>query len=182
MPHRLTQQLSTKKVMAERAALLLQQFRNSDVLPLENDTKVVEPTTISQIISFGWILSGSHAASSTCDVGYIPHAVVGLERTIKVTARDEEGELFPHSGEVVEARLSQMGSQEPLTCGKKTSDNGGGFYSISFTAQSAGEHELSVTITNHHIKGYRHPGDNLVLLPLTYMYIQLQLGVYATTL
>ena len=90
--------------------------------------------------------------------------------------------FFAHSGEVVEARLSQMGSQEPLTCGKKTSDNGGGFYSISFTAQSAGEHELSVTITNHHIKGYRHPGDNLVLLPLTYMYIQLQLGVYATTL
>ena len=153
--HTPAQQLSTKKMMAERAALLLQQFRGSDLTPLESDmflTKVAEPTTISQMISLGKISGGSHAASSTCDVGYIPRAVVGKERTIKVTARDEEGELFPNGGEVVEAKLSLMGSQEPVIRGK-TSDHGDGTYSISFTAQSAGEHELKVTIASHYIRG-----------------------------
>ena len=153
--HTPAQQLSTKKVMAERAALLLQQFRGSDLTPLENDTfltKVAEPTTISQMISLGQISGGSHAASSTCDVCYIPRAVVGKERTVKVTARDEEGELYPHGGEVVEAKLSLMGSQEPVIRGK-TSDHGDGTYSISFTAQSAGEHELQVTIASRHIRG-----------------------------
>ena len=163
--HTPAQQLSTKKVMAERAALLLQQFRGSDLTPLESDgflTKVAEPTTISQMISLGQISGGSHAASSTCDVGYMPRAVVGKERTIKVTARDEEGELFPNGGEVVEAKLSLMGSQEPVIRGK-TSDHGDGTYSVSFTAQSAGEHELQVTIASRHIRGSpftvtaRHP-------------------------
>ena len=153
--HTPAQQLSTKKVMAERAALLLQQFRGSDLTPLESDmflTKVAEPTTISQMIFLGQISGGSHAASSTCDAGYIPRAVVGKERTIKVTARDEEDELYPYGGEVVEAKLSLMGSQEPVIRGK-ASDHGDGIYSVSFTAQSAGEHELQVTIASHHIRG-----------------------------
>jgi len=152
--HTPAQQLSTKKVMAERAALLLQQFRGSD-LTLESDmflTKVAEPATISQMISLGQVSGGSHTASSTCDAGYIPRAVVGKERTIKVTARDEEGELFPNGGEVVEAKLSLMGSQDPVIRGK-ASDHGDGTYSVSFTAQSAGEHELQVTIASHHIRG-----------------------------
>ena len=151
------QQLSTKKVIAERAALFLQQFKNSDLSPLENDlflTKVAEPTTITQMVALGQVSGGAFAAFSTCDVGYVPQAVVGKKRTIKVAVRDETGEPLHvfHSELVVRAQLSLMGSQEPPIHGK-TFYLGDGVYSVTFTAQSAGKHELQVTISNRHVKG-----------------------------
>ena len=99
---------------------------------------------------FKFQISGAHAASSTCDAGYVPKAVVGKERMVKVTARDKEGK--PCGGEKVEASLRLKGSQDPPVQGRST-DHGDGSYSVTFTAQSAGEQELHVTIGNSHVKG-----------------------------
>ena len=162
--HTPVQQLSTKKALAERATQLLEKFKDSDIDPVQTDkfvTAIADQATISEMISLGQVSGGSHAASSTCDTGYVPMAVVGKERTIKVTARDQKGEPYGRGGENVKASLSLLGSQGPPVQGRST-DHGDGSYSVTFTAQSAGEHELHVRIANCPIRGS----------PFTYKVIQ----------
>ena len=152
--HTVSQQLSTKKLLSDRAALLLKKVSTTSLIPMETDTfitKIADPATISQMVSLGDIESGSHAASSLCDVEYIPRAIVGKKRIIKVTTRNEDGKRFPIGGETVEAKLSLLGSKDPVISGKVT-DHGDGTYQLSFTPESSGEHELLVTIAGRHVK------------------------------
>ena len=153
--HTASQQLSTKKLLSDRAALLLEKASIAPLNPQESGTfvtKITDPDIISQMVSLGDINGGPHAASSSCDVGFIPRAVVGKERIIKVTTRNEKGELYPNGGEMVEAKLSVLGSKDlPIT--GKSIDHEDGTYSLSFIAQSAGENELHVTIAGRHLKG-----------------------------
>ena len=153
--HTASQQLSTKKLLSDRAALLLEKVSIAPLNPQESDTfvtKVADSEVISQMVSLGDINGGPYAASSSCDASFIPRAVVGKERIIKVTTRNEKGELYPNGGEMVQAKLSVLGSTDLLIIGK-TTDNEDGTYTLSFTAQSAGENELHVTIAGRHVKG-----------------------------
>ena len=153
--HSPVQQLSTKKALAERAAELKKDFEGSKLVPSESDTfttVITNSDTISQIISLGCVSGGAHAASSTCDVSYVPRAVVGKQRTVKVVGKDKEGKRYSQGGDNIEAKLILKHSQDPAIQGVIT-DHGDGSYSVSITAQSAGEHELHVTIDNNHIRG-----------------------------
>ena len=152
--HSPAQQLSTKKTLAERATKLQTTFKETKLVPSESDvfiTDIDKPDTISKMISLGSI-SGAHAATSTCDFGYVACAVVGVPRTIKVVARDEAGQRFGHGGEKVEAKLVVQGSQTPAITGE-TTDHGDGSYSAIVTPQSTGQHELQVTIAYGHVRG-----------------------------
>lgn len=153
--HSPAQQLSTKKVLAERARELQKEFRDSKLLPSENDTfhtAIADPDTVGKMTSLGCVTGGSHPASCTSDAGYLPRAVVGKPRTIRVVAKDEEGKPCDRGGERVGAKLVLKGSQAPPLHATPT-DLGNGSYSISFTPQSAGDHELHVTIASGHVKG-----------------------------
>ena len=162
--HTPVQQLSTKKALADRVTQLLKQLEDSGIDPVQTDrfeTAIADQATITEMISLGQVSGGSHAASSTCDAAYIPIAVVWKEHTIKVTARDQKGKPYGHGGEQVKASLGLLGSQDPPVQGRST-DHGDGSYSVTFTAQLAGEHELHVRIANCPISGS----------PLTYKVIE----------
>ena len=153
--HSPVQQLSTKKALAERAAELKKGFEGSKLVPSESDTfttSISNSDTISQMISLGCVSGGAHAASSTCDVSYVPRAVVGKQCTVKVVGKDREGKRYSQGGDNIEAKLILKHSQDPAIQGVIT-DHGDGSYSVSITAQSAGEHELHVTIDNNDIRG-----------------------------
>ena len=153
--HTPAQQLATKRVIAERVEELMKRYHNSERIPLESAhflTKVADGDIISQMIALGEITGGSDAASSTCDAAYVPRAVVGKERIIKVTARNKKGELFPYGKETVTAQLSLLDSTQLCIHGEST-DHGDGTYSVSFTAQSPGVHKLEVKIGGRHIRG-----------------------------
>ena len=153
--HSPVQQLSTKKALAERAAELKKGFEGSKLVPSESDTfttSISDSDTISQMISLGCVSGGAHAASSTCDVSYVPRAVVGKQRTVMVVGKDKEGKRYSQGGDNIEAKLILKHSQDPAIQGVIT-DHGDGSYSVSITAQSAGEHDLHVTIDNNHIRG-----------------------------
>ena len=114
--HTPAQQLSTKKALADRATQLQQEFKDAQLLPAESDTvltAVASPDTIKKMIDIGHLSGAAHAASSTCDAGYVPKAVVGEEHKIKVTAINKEGKLCPCGGEKVEASLRPKESQGP---------------------------------------------------------------------
>ena len=153
--HSPAEQLSTKKALSQRAAKLKKEFAGLKLVPSESDTfttLVASPDTVSKMISLGCISGGAHAASSTCDAGYVPRTVIGKQRKLKVVAKDKEGKKFGCGGERIEAKLVLKGSQEPAVMGRAT-DRGDGTYSVSVTAQSVGEHELHVTIYDNHIQG-----------------------------
>ena len=153
--HSPVQQLSTKKALAERAAELKKAFEGSKLVPSKSDTFTTiigNSDTISQMVSLGCVSGGAHAASSTCDVIYVPRAVVGEQRTVKVVGKDREGKRYSQGGGNIEAKLFLKHSQDPAIQGVIT-DHDDGSYSVSITAQSAGEHELHVTIDNNHIRG-----------------------------
>ena len=153
--HSPVQQLSTKKALAERAAELKKGFEGSKLVPSESDTfttSISDSDTISQMISLGCVSGGAHAASSTCDVSYVPRAVVGKQCTVMVVGKDREGKRYSQGGDNIEAKLILKHSQDPAIQGVIT-DHGDGSYSVSITAQSAGEHELHVTIDSNHIRG-----------------------------
>ena len=149
------QQLYVKKALEERAAVLQSQFDNCSLVPSESDclsTVVSNSDTISKMIGLACLSGWSHAASSMCDVGYLPRAVVDKPRTIKVVAKDKEGNPFGHGQEEVEAKLILNASPESVINGDVT-DHGNGSYSISLTAESTGQHKLHVTISGNHIRG-----------------------------
>ena len=153
--HSPAQLLSTKKVLAERATTLQKEFKDSNLLPCRNAnfvTDISDAGTISKMISLGCVSGGGHPASSTCTAGYLPRAVVGKPRTIKVVAKDKQGKQLSKGGDEVEAKFVQTGSQGPPVTGK-TIDHGDGTYSVSVTPRTVGEHELHVTLAHGHVKG-----------------------------
>ena len=144
------QQLSTNTVISERVAKLMGEFERAPLTPSRDaavSTHIAD--NISKMIVLGCISGGCHPASSTCDVGYVPYAVIGKLRTVKVVARNKKGSACSYSGEKVIARLvSSHGS----TIHAEPTDNGDGTYSTSFTPQNIGAHELHVTIAYQDIK------------------------------
>ena len=153
--HSPAQLLATKKVVAERAKKLQMEFKHSNLFPSHSAsfiTAITDPSTMSEMISLGSISGrGGHPASSTCNAGYLPRAVVGIPRTIKVVAKDEQGTPLGKGGEEVEAQLFAKGSDD-LPINGQTIDHGDGTYSLSLTPQTVGEHELHVTISMGHVK------------------------------
>ena len=67
-------------------------------------------------------------------------------------ACDIQGKPFPYGDERVEVTLTLLGSSDcPLNA--KVIDNKNGTYRASFIPRSKGEHQLSIRIDSHHIKG-----------------------------
>ena len=154
--HSPAQQLSTKKVLAERATKFQKEFEASVLLPSQSAkivTGISDPATISKMISLGCVLGGGggYPPNSTCDAGYVPCGVVGKPRTIKVVAVDKGGKEVRKGGDEVAAKLVRKSSGDPGVNGS-TTDNGDGTYTVSVTPQSKGEHELHVTLANGHVK------------------------------
>ena len=119
----------------------------SDVMPT-----VLEPSSLLQnITDFGAVSGGCSPSRSTVELS-IPRAIKGREKTLLVTAREENDQRFEYGGESVSGELQLMGADRPPLKGK-TVDNKDGTYSVSFTPQDIGEHKLSITICNKSIKG-----------------------------
>ena len=95
--------------------------------------------------------AGSLPSAATANI-IIPRAVVGKERTITIQARNAKGELHPHGGENVQAKLTLRGFAGPPVS-TKVHDNRDGTYQISFTTQHRGYHQLDITIEKQPIKG-----------------------------
>ena len=169
------EQMSTKEALAERVAALNKRFKTLKHVPSESSDGFVTADTcrdtISRKVNVGRVSGGADAASSTCDAGHLPRAVVGVAQTVRVRAKDESGKPCGHGGGRVEAKLILKGSRDPAIHGK-TTDHDDGSYSITITAQTAGEHELHVTISNSHIQG--SPFQHSVAAPRNTSYNTLQ--------
>jgi sugar lactone lactonase YvrE len=195
------QQLSTKDVIATRVDQLLKQFQTSDLNPLENDTfltRLSQPSTVSQMTSLYHVSGGAHAASSTFESGIPSRIYPGREYTMNIKAWDRQGKAVGSGGERVKAEIRKSErtqvpnlyfspytdhiTQSPrhansgvvrATC--QAVDNGDGTYTIHYTPQSPGQHELHATIAGRPIKG--SPLQFTVKQPRNYASLSCQTGI-----
>ena len=146
--------LSTKRTMKERLQDLLKQFRECQLDPKENELihAYLQASPLSSAITSFGVVTGGCCPSTTTASLYIPRMIVGKERRVVITARDESGKPFPHGGESAKGEISMMGSTSP-PIKAKVADNGNGTYNMFFTSQTPGEHELAITISSYPIKG-----------------------------
>ena len=146
--HTPPEQLATKKVITERVENLKKQYHNI-YLECVHIIKKAD-ADVNDVIGRRIILC-QIAAYCTCDVGFVPRAIVGKERTMKVSTRNKENDIFLHGKKIVTAKLSLTESNELCIYGTST-DHGDGTFSVSFTAQSIGVHNLEVEIGGQPIK------------------------------
>lgn len=143
----------------ERAERLQEDFDKAKHFPTVSSTFITALTNpddqaIERMTShLGAVSGGVHAPSSTCDAGFLPRAVLGKERTIRVVTKNDEDQLHGLGGAAVEARLVFKRLEGEDSVQGTTTDHGDGSYSISFTPRSQGQHILHVTVDNHPVKG-----------------------------
>ena len=145
--------LSINSILASRLKTLLSQLSELSLDPCETKPTPVfvslAPASICSVLgSFGVITSGCCPGESTASL-QIPRAVVGRERRVVITARDQEGKLYSHGGEELQASVTTSGSSKQL----EVTDNNNGTYVVHFLPDSCGEHCLSITIQGQAIKG-----------------------------
>ena len=129
--------LSTKGTMKERLQDLLKQFCECHRNPKENEKiySYLEVSPLSNAIATIGDVTGGCCPSMTTATLYIPRAIVGKERKIMVTARDENGKPFPHGGECIKGAFSLMGCiDSPVET--QVADNGDGIYTVSLAPQT----------------------------------------------
>ncbi len=145
--------LSAKQPITIRAQQLLEKFEKCSLDPCKLDTMPVSLHSTqleNEIDKFGEVIGGCMPGRSTIDL-VKPTAAVGMERKLLLTAKDVDGKPFPHGGEPVKVSLALMGSNEAGISGVVV-DKKDGTYGISFTPTAAGEHKLSITISNEQIE------------------------------
>lgn len=146
--------LSVKGAIANKLKQLLELYQDTN---LEACKSAIMPNILDtsdlavKIASFGVVLGGSYPAQAKTDL-HIARAVVGKERKVTILAHDVKGKPFSLGGEMVEVKLTLMGSKNPPINGAVV-DNKCGTYVATFTPSACGEHELSITIERQEIKG-----------------------------
>lgn len=145
--------LSVSSALTSRLKELLSQLSKLSLDPCETKPAPVfvslDPTAACCMLTeFGVITSGCCPGESTASL-QIPSAIVGRERRVVITARDQEGRVYSHGGENVQASITVGASIKPLVI----SDNGDGTYGTSFVPESCGECSLSVSFQGQPIKG-----------------------------
>ena len=145
--------LSAKQPITIRAQQLLDTFDKCSLDPCKLDIMPVSLSSTqleNEIDAFGAVSGGYMPRRSTIDL-VKPTAAVGKERKLLLTARDGNGKPYTHGGEPVKVSLALMGSNEAGISGVVV-DKKDGTYGISFTPNTAGEHKLSITISNEQIE------------------------------
>ena len=150
--------LSVKGAITNRLQQLLKEYHSLNLLPCKSDVmpSVLDTSKVAGMIgSFGLVLGGSYPDEAKTDL-HIPRAIIGKQKRVTITTCDMQGKPFPYGDERVEVTLSLLGSNNPPLKGT-VYDNKNGTYTASFTPRSKGEHQLSICIDSHHIKGSPFP-------------------------
>ena len=77
---------------------------------------------------------------------------VNRKYQVKVETQTSKGERYPCGGLQVKAELRPKSHDGPVALGQKE-DHGDGTYTITLTPQTAGPHQLLITVDDHHVQG-----------------------------
>lgn len=145
--------LSISSVLASRLKELLAHLSKLSLCPCETKLTPIfaslDPQPVHSLLAeFGLITSGCCPPESTASL-QIPRAILGRERQLIITARDQEGKTYTHRGVDVQANVTVDGKSTQL----EIIDNDNGTYLVKFVPESCKEHSLDITIQGQAIKG-----------------------------
>ena len=143
--------LSAQSAITSGLKSLDTEFKSFSTDLCENDiatTSLDAQALIASIDKFGIITTDYSLTKCTASLGS-SILVKDVKRTLKVTVKDEKGNLYQKGQIQVVAYMSQKGCEKMTTyTGKNQS---GGTYLFDVTSQTIGEHKLDVKIQNQNI-------------------------------
>ena len=77
---------------------------------------------------------------------------------VKVESKTSKGEGYPHGGAQVKGEMRSKAHNGAVVCGE-VEDHGDGTYTITLTPQTAGPHQLAITMDGQHVKNSPHDLD-----------------------
>ena len=101
---------------------------------------------IKQLSIFGDVMDSSSPSQSTWSSELV--AKVKERYCVKVESMTSKGERYPYGGAQVKAELSHDGAVVP----GEVEDHGDGTYTITLTPQTAGPHQLLITMDGQHVQ------------------------------
>ena len=116
---------------------------------------------VREVSKFGQILQ-LFPFSSTCT--WTSTAVAKAEHRfhVKVESKTSNGEVYPFGGIHVEAEMRPMAHDGAVVCGE-VEDHGDGTYTITLTPQTAGTHQLIITMDGQHVHNSPHDLDVITM-------------------
>ena len=103
------------------------------------------------LTEFGEVVDLSPSPSEcTCAFKSIPR--VNRKYHVKVETKTSKGERYPCGGVQVKAELRPKSHDGPVVFAQ-VEDHGDGTYTITLTPQTAGPHQLHITVDGHHVQG-----------------------------
>ena len=112
----------------------------------------LQSDSLAKMLSeFGGVVDLSSSPSEcTCAFKSIPR--VNRNYHVKLETKTSKGERYPCGGLQVKAELRPKSHDGPVVLGK-AEDHGDGTYTITFTPQTAGPHQLLIIVDGHHVQG-----------------------------
>ena len=89
-------------------------------------------------------------SESTCAFKSVSR--VNRKYHVKVETKTSKGERYPYGGQQVKAELRPKSHDGAVVLGE-VEDHGDGTYTITLTPQTAGPHQLAITVEGHHVQG-----------------------------
>ena len=138
----------------------LKKVGNVSLTPSQrSDMHVSLPTDflMKELSTFGDVMDSSPSPSqSTWSSGSA--AKVGEVYCVKVETKTSKGERYPYGGLQVKAELRPKSHDGAVVYGE-VEDHGDGIYTITLTPQTAGPHQLVITMDGQHVENSPHDLD-----------------------
>ena len=112
----------------------------------------LQPGSLAKVLSeFGGVVDLSPSPSE-CTCAFKSVSMVNRKCHVKVETKTSKGERYPCGGLQVKAELRPKSHDGAVVLGQ-VEDHGDGTYTITLTPQTAGPHQLLITVDGHHVQG-----------------------------
>ena len=112
----------------------------------------LQTDSLAKVLSeFGGVVDLSPSPSE-CTSAFKSVSRVNRKYHVKVETKTSKGERYPCGGLLVKAELRPKSHDGAVVLGE-VEDHGDGTYTITLTPQTAGPHQLLITVDGHHVQG-----------------------------
>ena len=112
----------------------------------------LQSDSLAKVLSeFGGVVDLSPSISE-CTCAFKSVSRVNRKYHVEVETKTSKGERYPCGGLQVKAELRPKSHDGAVVLGQ-VEDHGDGTYTITFTPQTAGPHQLVITMDGHHVQG-----------------------------
>ena len=112
----------------------------------------LQPVSLAKVLSeFGGVVDLSPSPSE-CTCAFKSVSRVCRKYHVKVETKTSKGQRYPCGGLQVKAELRPKSHDGPVVL-SQVEDHGDGTYTITLTPQTAGPHQLLITVDGHHVQG-----------------------------